>query len=176
MVDESPIDRLYRRHAPAVFAFLRQHSARREDAEDLLLEVFVTALEQTTLQEMPEQQQVAWLWRVARNKTIDSYRRAARRPALELEQVMAELAADETQSPEQSALRREEYRQLKELLTPLSPIQQDVVWLRFAYDLQCTEIAEVLGKKQSAVRVLLMRALRFLRTVYASTSSTTERL
>jgi RNA polymerase sigma-70 factor (ECF subfamily) len=66
--------------------------------------------------------------------------------------------------------------QLKELLAPLSPNQQDVVWLRFAYDLHCAEIAEVLGKKQSTVRVLLMRALRFLRTVYAGTSSTTGRL
>jgi RNA polymerase sigma factor (sigma-70 family) len=175
MGDESPIDRLYRQHAPALFAFLRQHSARREDAEDLLLEVFVTALEQAALKEMPEPQQAAWLWRVARNKTIDTYRRAARRPVLEPEQVLAELAADESGSPEQNALRREEYRQLKELLAPLSLNQQDVVWLRFAYDLQFAEIAAVLGKKQSTVRVLLMRALRFLRTVNASTRSSSGR-
>jgi RNA polymerase sigma factor (sigma-70 family) len=174
MGDVSLVEGLYRQHAPSLFAFLRQHTATREDAEDLLLEVFLSALEQTVLVELTEKQQVAWLWRVARNKAIDKYRRAVHRPVLELEQVMAEISEDETRSPEQSALRQEEFRRLKALLTPLSPVQQHVVWLHFAYDLQSTEIAEVLGKKQSTVRVLLMRALRFLRTAYTSPASTEQ--
>jgi DNA-directed RNA polymerase specialized sigma24 family protein len=38
--------------------------------------------------------------------------------------------------------------------------------LRFGDDLRCSEIALVLGKKESAVRVLLMRTLRLLRASY----------
>ena len=37
--EDSLVDGLYRRHAPAIFAFLCQHTASREDAEDLLLEI-----------------------------------------------------------------------------------------------------------------------------------------
>jgi RNA polymerase sigma-70 factor (ECF subfamily) len=173
--DDSLVDRLYQQHAPAIFAFFRQHTATREDAEDLLLEVFLTALEQETLAELAERHQVAWLWRVARNKAIDKYRRTARRSTLNLEQVMAQLYEDETHSPEESALRREDDRRLKALLASLSSAQRDVVWMRFAHDLQSTEIAEVLGMKQSTVRVLLMRAMRVLRTVYTS-PTLTERL
>lgn len=40
---------LFHRHAPAIFAFLRQQTSSREDAEDLLLEVFTAALEHKQL-------------------------------------------------------------------------------------------------------------------------------
>lgn len=166
--EDSLVDALYRRHAQALFAFLLQHTASREDAEDLLLEVFLTALEQDSLADLTEKHQLVWLWRVARNKTIDSYRRSARRPVLALEHVEAQLYYDEALSPEQNALRQEEYRCLHVFLEKLTPLQRDVLRLRFANDLRCAEIAQALGKKESAVRVLLMRTLRFLRRMYLS--------
>lgn len=170
MGDNSLIDALYQRHAPALFAFLRQHTASREDAEDLLLEVFVNALECAQLAELTVEQQRAWLWRVARNKVIDTYRRAARRPTLALEHVETELFSDDAFSPEQSALRQEEYRHLHVLLEQLTPLQRDILLLRFGDDLRCTEIAQAIGKKESTVRVLLMRTLRFLQTIYTHPS------
>jgi RNA polymerase sigma factor (sigma-70 family) len=172
--DDCLVDQLYRRHAPGLFAFLRHHTATREDAEDLLLEVFLSALEQAHLVEMDEERQAAWLWRVARNRAIDSYRRSAHRPVVALERVETELYEDETQSPEESALRREEYRRLQIALRSLTPLQREVLQMRFADDLQSVEIAAALGKKQAAVRVLLMRTLRFLRTMY--TDSTASKL
>jgi Sigma-70 region 2 len=36
---------LFHRHAPSLFAYFRQHTASREDAEDLLHEVFAAALQ-----------------------------------------------------------------------------------------------------------------------------------
>ena len=165
--EDSPIDALYRTHAPAIFAYLRQHTATRADAEDILLDVFVTALEHTQLADLPEDRQLAWLWRVARNRVVDSYRRSARRPTKALEDVEAELTDREERSPEHNALRQDEYRQLHTLLNDLTPLQRDVLRLRFADDLRCGEIALILGKKESAVRVMLMRTLRFLRSVYA---------
>ncbi len=171
MEGNSLIDALYQRHAPALFTFLRQHTACREDAEDLLLEVFVIALESAQLAELAAEQQLAWLWRVARNQAIDSYRRNARRPKLALEHVETELFYDEAFSPEQSALRQEEYRHLHVLLEQLTPLQRDVLRLRFGNDLRCTEIAQAMGKKEATVRVLLMRTLRFLQKTYTNQST-----
>jgi RNA polymerase sigma factor (sigma-70 family) len=164
--EDSVIDQLYRAHAPAIFAYLCQHVATRSDAEDLLLDVFVTALEQVNLDALTEDRQVAWLWRVARNKAIDHHRRSARRPTLELDHIAAQLADHDSGSPEHSALRRDEAQRLHMLLTQLTPLQRNVLRLRFADDLRCSEIALVLGKKESAVRVLLMRTLRLLRASY----------
>lgn len=164
--EPSLIDDLYQRHSPALFAFLCQHTASREDAEDVLLEVFLAALEYQGLPALPEAKQMAWLWRVARNKTIDNYRRSARRPVLALEHIENHLYADEDLAPEAQAQRQDEYQQLRATLDALTPLQREVLYLRFADDLRCSEIAQALGKNESAIRVQLMRTLRHLRAIY----------
>ncbi len=68
-------ERLYQQYAPTIFAYLRMHTSSREDAEDMLVEVFLAALESRYFPLLPEPAQWAWLWHVARNKTIDSFRK-----------------------------------------------------------------------------------------------------
>lgn len=165
--EASITDELYRRHSPALFAFLRQHAASREDAEDLLLEVFLAALEYQELLALPEERQIAWLWRVARNKTIDSYRRNARHPVMALDQIEDHLFADEDCAPEALAQRQDEYHRLRATLEVLTPLQREVLYLRFADDLRCSEIAQALGKSEGAIRVHLLRTLQHLRAIYA---------
>lgn len=68
-------EELFHRHAPALFAFLRQQTSSREDAEDLLLEVFTAVLEQKQPGQMPQEIRRLLIWRIARNKLVDAYRR-----------------------------------------------------------------------------------------------------
>ncbi len=115
---------------------------------------------------MPELEQRQWLWRVVRNKLVDSYRRQTRRPATAIETVAEELFADDAHSPEHAELRQEEHARLHAAIQTLLPIQQEAVRLRFANNLRCTEIAVILDKSESAVRMMLSRALNLLRTFY----------
>lgn len=163
---DSPVARLYEIHAPAIFAYLRRQISSHEDAEDLLVEVFVAAVEARAFEQMGEKEQVAWLWRVTRNKVIDAYRRSRLRQGVALEPFADVFYDDDERAPEQVALLREEYAHLHAHLEKLSPIQREAVRLRFANGLRSTEIAAVLGKREGAVRVLLSRALNFLRTIY----------
>ena len=165
---DSPVARLYELHATAIFAYLRRQAASREDAEDLLVEVFVVAVESSAFDRLGEKEQVAWLWRVAHHKAVDAYRRSRLRQGVDLELVADVIYDDGERAPEQIALRREEYAHLHAHLEKLSPIQREAVRLRFANDLRCSEIAAVLGKREGTVRVLLSRALNFLRTIYES--------
>lgn len=166
--DEPPPARLYRQHAPTIFAYLRLHITSREDAEDLLLEVFIAALENEHLSEWNEATQRAWLRSVAHHKIIDRYRQVTRHPPfVTLEHVEDSLYADETRSPEQVALLHEEFAQLATSLNRLPLLQRQVLHLRFVYGLQCSEIAAVLHKREGAVRKLLSRAYNFIRTIYA---------
>lgn len=166
IAEGSPAAMLFHRHAPALFAFLRQRAASQEDAEDLLLEVFLAALEHNGFFELSEGEQQKWLWRVARNKTIDAYRRSTRKPALTLEDIVNTLCASEELSPEQVTLRQEEYTRLRATLKSLPAPQQEALCLRFGDNLRCAEIATVMGKREGAVRMLLSRALNLLRTIY----------
>lgn len=165
--DHSLATALYQRHAQTVFLYLRRHLSSREDAEDLLLEVFLCAVEKTTPLEFSEQQQRAWLLRVARYKLIDHHRQSARRSRVSLDDTIAEtLLADEEQGPEQLALREEEHLVLRRRFAALPEHYQQVLWLRFAYGLHTKAIAQQLQTSDGAVRVLLVRALNSLRSIY----------
>jgi RNA polymerase sigma factor (sigma-70 family) len=165
-LDTERTTELFHRHAPSLFAYLRQHTAFREDAEDLLHEVFAAALQRPEFGLLSDSEQALWLWRVTRNKTVDTYRRKPRRLFLALDDVADELCAGDEQSPEYAALRREEYARLLAALERLPAIQQEALRLRFVNELPCAEVAKALGKREGAVRSLLSRAIGRLRTIY----------
>ncbi len=165
-LEDTSIGRLYQRHWLGLFTTIRQHINSSEEAEDILLDVFLAALESRTLLSMSEQHQEAWLRRVAYNKCMDLHRRTSRHPAFPLEAHVETLYDDEGLAPEQAALRREELEQLQKHLTALSTDQQEILRLRFAEGLPYAEIAARLRKSEGAVRTMLSRTLHLLRGLY----------
>jgi RNA polymerase sigma-70 factor (ECF subfamily) len=152
------------RFAPTILAYLSQQVPNLQDAEDLLLEVFMTALKYEMLANLSEGRQLAWLRRVARNKVIDRYRHTTLLTFLPLEQA-AEME-DHQLSPEERVERQEKYARLSQALRHLSPIQQELIQLRYGNDLHFAEIAAMLAKPEGTLRKLLARSLRELRTHY----------
>ncbi|HTK07212.1 MAG TPA: RNA polymerase sigma factor [Ktedonobacteraceae bacterium] len=157
---------LYQRYASVLFAYVYQHLSSREDAEDIVLSVFLSVLQNQQFPTFDEQKQEAWLWTITRNKTVDHLRRSTRRPQVSLEWFSEPLYADDGGSPEQISLAREEYRQLAGAVHQLPALQQEVLRLRFGHGLNSDEIGAVVEKSGSAVRMLLHRTLRLLRTIY----------
>ena len=166
-LDDPSLATLYQRFAPLLFAYLYRHTSSREDAEDLLLEVFLAALEHSSFAVLSAKEQEGWLWSVARNKMADHYRRAIRRPVARLDLVLDDLYERDEYAPEHVTLRHEEYARLRATIKTLPELQQEVLRLRFANDLHCSEIATVLQKSEGAIRMLLSRTMKFLRAVYA---------
>ena len=157
---------LYERHAAIILAYVRSRTASWQDAEDLTLEVFLTALEHDNLSWLTDKQQLVWLWRVAHNKLIDSYRRPGQPPAVSLEQVVENASHDETLMPEQLVLRREELERLYKAIGKLPPQQQQVLQLRYGEGLRFAEIAVLLNKREATVRKICSRSLVLLRRIY----------
>ena len=164
--DQAYLAAIYQRHAPALFAYLNRHAHAPEDTEDLLLEVFLAALERPGFAQLSESTQKAWLWRVAHNKAVDHLRKQVYRRGVSLEHMVEEQYEQDLVTPEAIMLRGEEYQRLQVHMQRLPEIQQEVVRLRFANGLKSAEIAAVLHKSEGAVRVLLSRALKLLRNVY----------
>ena len=162
----SDIAFLYSKYAPGLLSYARMHVASQEDAEDLVVEVFLAAIENERLPTLSEKAQQLWLWRVTRNKVIDAYRRAKTRPRVSLDAMAERLFEDEVFSPENAALRQEDYMDLYERLQSLPAPQQEILRMRFGLGLSCAEIAIRLGKQENAVRVMLSRSLNLLRDIY----------
>lgn len=166
-LEDTPIGRLYQRYWQPLFTVIRQSISSREDAEDVLLEVFLAAVESKTLLSMSESHQEAWLRRVAYNKCMDFHRRKARRPASLLDEHIVEtLCDDEHLEPEHIAVRQEELVQLRKHLEMLSANQREILRLRFADDLRFAQIADRMHKSEGAIRSMLARALNRLRSIY----------
>src|SRR5258708_4477706 len=130
---------LYHRFAATIFAYLSQQVVNVQDAEDLLLEVFIAAFKYEMLVDLPAERQLAWLRRVARNKVIDRYRHVALLAMLPLEHA-AEME-DNQLTPEQRVEQQENYTRLYQALRQLSPDQLELIQLRYGYGLCFAEIA-----------------------------------
>jgi RNA polymerase sigma factor (sigma-70 family) len=157
---------VYQRYAPALFAYVYRHTSSREDAEDIVLDVFLSMLQNQRFPTFEAQKQEAWLWTVTRNKTVDHLRRSTRRPQVSIDWFSEPLYADDGYNPEQTSLAREEYAYLANAMRELPELQQEVLRLRFGHGLNSDEIGSVIEKSGSAVRMLLSRTLRLLRGHY----------
>jgi RNA polymerase sigma factor (sigma-70 family) len=162
------ITHLYQRSAPELLQYIRRHVPTQEDAEDVLLEVFLAALEKSDLSTLSQKEQLAWLRRVAHNKFVDFYRRSTRQTSIPLQDLQHELYDEDEHAPELVAVGSEQHAQLRSHLALLPQIQQEVLRLRFAEDLRSPEIAKRLQKSDGAIRIMLSRILNNLRTIYAN--------
>ncbi len=165
-------EELYDEHFDAVNRYLRYRISNSWDADDITAVVFLKALENFHKYRW-DAPFAAWLFRIAHNAYIDYLR--GRRERVFNEDEIARLCV-EPSAPEEELLRNEEVRQLREVLRRLAPEQRDVVSLRYAGELKFDEIALVLGKTGSAVRMIHYRALKRLREYYFSDGKGGERI
>ncbi|MBV9709948.1 MAG: sigma-70 family RNA polymerase sigma factor [Ktedonobacteraceae bacterium] len=162
------ITQLYQQHAHALFKYIYSSLAWREEAEDILVEVFLAALRYQSLTRMNEQQQFSWLIAVTRNKLADWHRRNSRLSLTSLEQILPfmEQKFTEPDEPEIMMLKQEEYTQLQLRLSQLPETQQEVLRLRFIMELRYAEIGKLLGKSEGAIQSIFWRAIHSLRSLY----------
>jgi RNA polymerase sigma-70 factor (ECF subfamily) len=163
---EQEMARLYGIYASAILTYVQMRISSQEDAEDLVVEVFLAAIENAKFASLSENAKQLWLWRVTRNKVIDAYRRSKTRQSITLDHVAGSLFEDEASSPEYNALRQEGYMDLYAHLQSLPMPQREILRLRFGQGLSCDEIATALGRSENVVRVTLSRSLNLLRTIY----------
>jgi RNA polymerase sigma-70 factor (ECF subfamily) len=164
--DPDAFGELYRAFASPLFSYLLTQTRRREDAEDLLGEVFLAAMRDLKDFTGDPAGFRSWLYRIATNRAIDLARRTKRRPeeplaAIEEEVDPADLEAD--------ALANVERAQVRSAVMELPEEQRRVMVLRVVSGLTASEIAEVVGKRVGAVKALQHRALANLAKSLAGT-------
>jgi RNA polymerase sigma factor (sigma-70 family) len=173
-IKHQTMEELFERDAEKLFVYLRHHAPSPEDAEDILAETFMAALAEPKFPYLSNMAQVAWLWRVARNKVADAFRKAAFRRNVSLEQVSEMMYEDEARDPEQIALRQAEADEIHALVGALPEVQREILRLRFGYGLHCGEIAAILDKREDTVRTMLSRTMNSLRHLYALRPATSQ--
>ena len=158
---------LYDRFTLTIFTYICQQISNKQDAEDLLVEVFLAAFNNEALFNLPAERQLAWLLRVTRNKMVDRYRHLALLTLVPVE--LAREVEDGAPTPEQYMEQQESYERLYRALEQLSPLQRELIGLRYTKSLRFEEIARIFEKSEGAVRKLYARTLQQLRVIYYQT-------
>ena len=145
-------------HLP-IYRFIASRVGRPSDAEDLTQLVFVKALEALPRYEARGVPFGGWLFRLARNATIDHVR--THHEHVELG-AATDRAADDS-GPEVITILRTDLDAVAGALGQLTPDQREVIALRFFAGLSSAEVSEVTGRHDGAVRGLQFRAIAALR-------------
>ncbi len=159
--DVDAIGAIYERYQDGVYRFLYYRVSDRQTAEELTGDVFIKmikALPNYQIRKVPFQ---AWLFRIARNLTIDHYRKSSVRDHT----VLTEGFVSDEEDLETQADRSLTNEFLIAALDMLTEDQREVIILRFLNQMPISEVAIMLDKSDSAVKALQRRGLQSLRKI-----------
>lgn len=172
---QQPLQDLITKYEPQLLSFIRRKVKRREDAEDILQDVFYQLVKTANTAMNPIENVSAWLYKVARNTVINA---GIKKKEEELpyyvddesdELVLKDLSeilfnqGEGVATPEMEYLRSLVWDELEKALAELPPEQREVFELTELDGIPVKEISETTGV---AVSTLLSRkhyAVVFLR-------------
>jgi len=156
-------------HAEALFMGILGRVGDRAQAEDILKDTLVTALERISTYTFQQRSIYHWLRQIAWNKVIDFHRAQGRRKRL-CQALRAELSdTEEATAPlllSAAEERQIAQRRIESVLSGLHPRYATVIRLRLCEDKPRAACAAALGVSVETFDVLLLRAVRVFCKAY----------
>jgi RNA polymerase sigma-70 factor, ECF subfamily len=161
--DPEALTEIYHRYHAGIERYIYQRIHDLELAEDIAADVFVRMLEGIDRFEDRGWPISAWLYRIARDRSIDVLRRQSKRVTVPIEPWHS--LAD---GPEESVIRTMEHDELRPLLDGLTSDQRSVLELRFWGELDIQTTAAKLDRTEGAIKALQHRAVDALSRLIAA--------
>lgn len=160
--DPDAVGEVYVHLADRLMGYLVARVRDRATAEDLLEATFIELLRKGhTIVGGPAAIKV-WLFRSAYFNALDHIRKVRRRHEDIVDDFSGFDVEEDTDGPDEIALRNERRRIVRAAMAHLSEDQRAVLQMRYVAELTAPEVAEVLGKTEGAVRSLQHRGERAL--------------
>jgi RNA polymerase sigma-70 factor (ECF subfamily) len=166
--DAAAFESLYARHKAPLYRYvLRQ--VDRNIADELYQDIWLKLVDARDSYQ-PSAKFTTWLYRIARNRIIDHYRRQSIRPVDNNATAIDATADRDCDQPEQRIESQDRMERLMVAITDLPREQKDVFLLREQAGLGLDEIAILTGVSFEAAKSRLRYALRRLRDALDGTS------
>ena len=157
--DRPPFEDLYRDYLGRIYAYVRAQVSTSADAEDITSQVFMNAYQAYGRFEARHTTPAAWLFRIARNATLDHFRAHGRREKLRRTIEHQPVAGED---PAGMAEERMQYDALLGHVAQLPERQRDAISLRHS-GLSFEEVGALMSCSEDAAKMLYHRALKALR-------------
>ncbi len=151
VLSNDSLTEIFRREQGRLRSFVRRRIADEGDAEDILQDVFFALVEANWLTR-PVEQASAWLFRVARNRIIDFFRK--KRPVQFEEQGIEDLLPSADAGPQEAYARSLLWEELEQALAEL-PEEQRAVFI--AHEIDGRSFKEIAAETGVSVNTLLSR-------------------
>ncbi|MCA1063233.1 RNA polymerase sigma factor SigX [Rossellomorea sp. AcN35-11] len=161
---DSVFEKLYSAYHKDVFQFLVYMVQNKQQAEDLVQEVYIRVLKSYERFEGKSSEKT-WLFSIAKNVAVDHFRKQKNwknRIFDKFDWSRNELP-DDGALPEEIAVAKEEIKVLYECLKKCSTDYRMVIIMRYLQELSITETSEILGWSESKVKTTQHRAVKWLR-------------
>jgi RNA polymerase sigma-70 factor (ECF subfamily) len=156
--DPEALAGLYHRFVGQIYRYCLFRVTNDAAAQDLTGEVFLDMVESLPHYVDRGAPFAAWLYRIARNRVVDYYRRQARRQTDQLTEALQDAAP----GPEALAVQQADTQNLRQAMAKLTEDYRLVLQLRFIEGQNLEQTAQQMGKTVGATKVMQHRALRQL--------------
>ncbi len=159
--DSAALELLYDRHAGYAMAVAYRIVRSREEAEEVVQDVFWKLWKASIAYDPERGRFPTWLFGICRNRAIDSLRRRSRRPNTESGQ-----AAEDIGQPadrEDLVLEKEQSRSIQSALSKLSDPQRRAIELSFFEGMTHREIAAETGEPLGTIKSRIYGGIEKLR-------------
>jgi len=157
-LDPDALAQIHDTYYTPIFRYVTFRVNDRQTAEDLTSEVFTRLLSALRDRNAPQNTLRGWLYAVAARVVSDHHRRHYRAPHVELDESVVSPEAGPAETVEAMLTRAD----LKQAIAELTEEQQNVIALRFGFEMPIQEVARTLGKSEGAVKQLQARAIAAL--------------
>jgi RNA polymerase sigma-70 factor (ECF subfamily) len=153
-------DTLFRRYQLPLYVYVFELVHNEQTSLDLVQETFIAASKHIAgLRD--DEKFGSWLFGIAHQKCIQSWRKQNRNEALRDE--IADVPEEFEDDPGKLLIRREQEAQFMNLLNQLPPLQRAVLLLHFVEDFSLVEIADITGAQTGTVKSRMHYAKKALR-------------
>ena len=159
--DNEAFGQLYERYVDRIYNYVYYRTGNAADAEDLTARIFERAINHIGNYRDQGVPFSAWLYRIAHNLVANWHRDRSRRKIVSIDDVSQWVVTDH--GPEFATQLMQDKEALLGALSRLPADRQELLILKFVERLSNTEIGNIMGRSEGAVKSLYHRTLLALR-------------
>lgn len=166
--DPEAVSEFYKSNSAKILSYLTKKVPSKEDAEDILNDVFFEAID--SLQFLKKDENLdSWLYRIAHNKMVDFYRKRKIKSLIISQIPYLEIIDKEVHQPEFQYEKNRIRDKIESTLLQLSEKYQRILRLHYEEEMSVKDIAINLNMTFKATESLLFRARKQFQLIYDRT-------
>jgi len=158
-ISQEMMEQLYQEHKMPLYRYILSRVGHREVAEDIVSIVFTQFLRYLLKSDANQEHHYrGLLYKIAKNQIADHFNTSQKNQFVDVSEI--EITDDESMSPLEEIEVQLSIEVVEKAIQKLPEYYQELIRLRHIAQLEYSEIAELLNKKEGAIRVALHRAIR----------------